>query len=58
MAVQLTYADFAVFTAIDVLKLKMPDICKQLPSLATLCNSVSSLPAIQKWLETRPKTQS
>ena len=53
---QVTYADFAVFTVLDALKTRLPEICDHFPNLKIMCDSVSSLPAIQKWLESRPQT--
>ena len=51
-----TYADLAVFVAVEFVEEAFPGTIDEFPALAKLCASVRELPNIAKWLQVRPTT--
>ena len=52
----MTYADFAVYVLMDVLKDHVEGILEKFPSLKKIFTAVGEQPNIQKWLAARPVT--
>ncbi len=55
-APQVTYADLSVAVLLEMLAKNHPAILDSLPTLAKLKISVEQLPAIDKWIKSRPET--
>ena len=53
---QVTYADFAIFALLDILKDHVPNITTMCPALNKTYQAVSQLSNIAKWLASRPQT--
>ena len=53
---QLTYADFYLYTAMEVILKQTPTLLDKFPTLKKQHASVEALPNIAKWLKERPET--
>lgn len=51
-----TYADFAIYTALEFIIKAFPDFLDTHPATAKLKAAVEALPRIAEWLKRRPKT--
>ena len=54
---QVTYADLAIFVLLETLAMHEPSILGKFPTLSKLKTSVEQLPAIEKWIKSRPDTK-
>ena len=50
-----TYADFAVFTILDLVRLVEPGVVSQHNNLAAWMGRVEQLPGVKQYLESRPR---
>ena len=56
VALQVTYADFALTVLLDTLAHHKPELLTVFTALSKLKKSVEDLPNIQKWIANRPAT--